>query len=325
MKSEVSTKYAMEALKPLERYLEDPKVVEVMVNGPHKVFVERQGERPVEVDVRLSDSQIESIIALSALVSRREVDLHGHGGAQKFSIVSAKLPHLRFEAQLPPVAVDGPYISIRKHNPLVIPLEGHVEAGLFPQEVADYLRKQVHAQANILVSGGTSSGKTTFLNTLVGEIPDHERLFVIETVPELQIRQSNVVRLEADDEQGASVQRLVKSGLRSRPDRFLVGEVRGPEAFDLMDAANTGHPGTMASLHANSPEEALDRFENLILEGRPTMPLVAIRKRIAQTFQVVVQMSRVSEGGRVVRRLGAIIELDGIDHATSQYVTRKVF
>jgi pilus assembly protein CpaF len=325
MSSEVSTKYAMEALRPIETYLNDPRVVEVMINGPNKVFIECHGERPIEVDVRLSESQLQSIISLSALVSRREVDLHGHGGAKKFSIVSAKLPHLRFEAQLPPVAVDGPYISIRKHNPLVIPLEDHVAAGVFGQDVADYLRQQVRSQSNILVAGGTSSGKTTFLNTLVGEIPDYERLFVIETVPELQIKQPNVVRLEADDEQGASVQRLVKSGLRSRPDRFLVGEVRGPEAFDLMDAANTGHPGTMASLHANSPAEALDRFENLILEGRPTMPLAAIRTRIAQTFKVVVQMSRVSEGGRVVRRLGAVIEVDGIDRTTGDYVTRKVF
>ena len=200
-----------------------------------------------------------------------------------------------------------------------------LQTGGLPEHCVPILRKAVRDHKNIVVAGGTSTGKTTFLNSLIREVDPRERLLTIETVAELQVPHENWVPLEADDEQGYSVKRLLKSALRSRPDRIIVGEVRGPEAFDLMDAANTGHPGAFASIHANSGAEALDRLENLVLEGRPSMPLEAIRQRIGQTFEMVVHMERVEISGRAVRRLGEILSVHGYDKEKQIYLTTTIF
>lgn len=317
-----SVDLALSSLRPLEKFLSDKTIIEIMVNGTAPVAVEKLGDRPVSTDVRLSEMQINTIITHLSSISRREVDLHGGDG---MLIVSARLPGFRIEAQLPPVAVNGPYISIRAHNSQQLTLDDYVARGAITQTVRDYLRQAISTHQNILVVGGTSSGKTTFLNALIQDIDREERLLSIETIPELNIPHWNTVRLEADDEQGYSVQRLLKSALRSRPDRVLVGEVRGGEAFDFMDAANTGHPGSMGTIHANSAAEGLDRLENLVLEGRPAMPLAAIRKRIAQTFQLVVYMDRRVIDGRVVRGLGELLALSGLDSTNGNYVTQSIF
>jgi pilus assembly protein CpaF len=313
--------YALMSAQGLAPFLADPSVNEIMVVGEAGVWVERQGEAPRRTALRLSRLQIDAIIANLANVAHREADLLGHGG---HAVISARLPGFRVEAQLPPVAVEGPYVTIRRHQPRVLTLADRVACGELPAATATLLREAVQARQNILVVGGTSTGKTSFLNSLIREIDPGDVLVLIETVPELLVTHENVRRLEADDEQGCTVQRLLKSALRSRPDRILVGEVRGGEAFDFMDAANTGHPGAMGSLHANSALEGLDRLENLVLEGRPSLPLRVLRQRIGQTFQLVVHMDRVVAGGRAWRRVAEILALEGFDAATDRYRTRRL-
>jgi pilus assembly protein CpaF len=313
--------YALMAVQPLAELLADVALTEIMVVGEQGVWVERQGVGLMKTPVRLSRVQIDGIVAHLANLSHREADLHGAGG---HAIISARLPGFRVEAQMPPVAVQGPYLSIRRHHPRAVSLDDYVASGDLAPSAAECLKEAVRAHRNILVVGGTGSGKTTLLNALIREVDPDEVLILIETVPELVVRQENVRRLEADDEQGYSVQRLVKSALRSRPDRILVGEVRGGEAFDFMDAANTGHPGAMGSLHANSALEGLHRLENLILEGRPHMPLNAIRQRIAQTFDLLVHMERLHVDGRPRRRVREIVALEGFDAARDLYGTRCV-
>lgn len=307
--------FALMSVEPLRPLMQDDRVIEISINGDD-VWVERLGHPPQLSELRLSENQVVGMIVNLANISRREVDLHE---GSKLAIVSARLPGFRIEAQLAPVAVDGPYVSIRRHNTQVLGLEDYVAAGQVSERQAAFLRHAVQTHQTVLVAGGTSTGKTTFLNALIREIDREERLLLIETIPELVVPHRNVVRLEADDEQGYPVHRLLKSALRSRPDRILVGEVRGGEAFDFMDAANTGHPGSMGTVHANSAREGIARLENLILEGRPAMPLVAIKTRIAQTFNLVVHMERRRVGEGWVRRLGEVLQVKSFDPSTQTY------
>jgi pilus assembly protein CpaF len=314
--------FALMSAQGLAPLLQDPSVNEIMVVGEAGVWVERQGEAPRRTSLRLSRLQIDALVANLANISHREADLLGHGG---HAVISARLPGFRVEAQLPPVAVAGPYVTIRRHQLHAQALADYVARGELPVHAAGLLREAVRTRRNLLVVGGTSTGKTTFLNSLIREVDTAEVLVLIETVPELIVTHENVRRFEADDEQGVSVQRLLKSALRSRPDRILVGEVRGGEAFDFMDAANTGHPGAMCSLHANSALEGLDRLENLSLEGRPVLPLRVLRQRIGQTFQMIVHMDRAIRGGRSLRRVSEIVALEGFDAATDRYRTRCIY
>lgn len=313
--------HALASVEPLKHLLDDRSVIEILIN-PGLVWVERLGFSPEPTDLQLDEMQISGIIANLANISGREVDLlEGKGHL----IISARLPGFRIEAQLPPLAVDGPYITIRRLNSRALSLDEYVQSGHLPEWVAQYLRNAVAQRQTILVIGGTSTGKTSFLSALIREIPDHEILLLIETIPEIATHQPFVRRLEADDEQGYPVSRLSKSALRSRPDRIFIGEVRGGEAFDFMDSANTGHPGSMGSLHANSPLDGLDRLENLILEGRPAMPLPSIKARIGQTFNLLVQMERKLIDGRYVRRISEVTRLLGYERGADVYTTETVF
>lgn len=316
MKS-VLVQLALNAAAPVRALLDDPDVKEVMINGPDCVFVERGNDGVVPVDIAITAQQIEGIATNVAGINNKSVESK--------AIVSAKLEDLRFEIQMPPVAVDGPYITIRRHGKVAFTLEDYVRRGTLTPQIAHYLAAATTTRKNILVVGGTSTGKTTFLNALIDQVERRERLLLIETAAELIVPHKNIVRLEADDEQGYSAQRLLKSALRSRPDRIILGEARGGEAFDWLDAANTGHPGTFGSLHADSSEEGLDRLENLCLEGRPVMPHAAIRQRIGKTVDVVVHMVRVEVDGRAERRLNAVDEVHGFDQEAQCYRMKNVF
>lgn len=316
--------FVLNAAAPLMGLLQDDKVTEIMVNGPGRVFVERYGEPIVQVDVPITKTQIDGLVAnVAGLRGQKTVALDGGKG---HAIISEKLPpNFRIEVQLFPVAVDGPYITIRRNSVLALTLDDYVSCGLLTKAMADCLRRAVRERRNILVAGGTSSGKTTFLNALIAEIDFSERLLTIETVAELLVSHPNVLRLECDEEQGYSAHRLLKSALRSRPDRIIQGEVRGGEAFDWLDLLNTGHPGGLGTLHANSETEALSRLENLVIEGRPAMPLEAIRQRIGSTLDVVVHMHRTAVDGRMVRRVSVIAALRGFDKVRSEYLLEPVF
>ncbi len=296
--------------------MENDSVTEIMVNGPNDVFVKRYGSRPTKESIQFDETQIRGAITLLASVSNRQVG-DASEDSKKQNIISAGIPGYRFEAWNTPVAVKGPAFTVRKLASRVIPLDQYVTSGAISQEVAILLRGLVSGHKSIFVAGATGSGKTTLTNALLQCIPGHERLLVIETIHELQVSAPNVVFLEADEEQGYSINRLLLTALRGLPDRIIIGEVRGPEAYGLLKAANTGHPGAIATLHANSSFDSLERLEDMVLEGRPEMPIEAIRRRIANTRPFLIFLDQVERDGRFVPTLTELREVTGYSSSGS--------
>lgn len=312
---------ALEFLKPIKELLESKDVTEVMVNGPNKVFVKRYGQPKQQVDISISGPVISSAITALASYSNREV---GVGRGEGHRIISAQLPGYRIEAWLEPVAVFGPCLTIRKLGSSVFKLEQLVERKLLTPEIAEYLASAVKAHKNIFLAGGTGSGKTTLANSLLDVIPDDERMIVIETIHELNLRQKNVLYFEADSEQGVTVRRLIKSAMRGFPDRIIVGEVRGEEAYDLIYAAKSGHPGTVATLHADDAASILEKLEDMCIEGQPNLPLISHRKRIASAAHVLGFMSEVKTESGSELRLCELREVIGLDDR-NEYDTKLIF
>jgi pilus assembly protein CpaF len=282
-----------EGLGPLESLLADPAVTEVMVNGPGPVWVERAGalERTsVMVDTADILAIVERVVAPLGLRADRASPL-----------ADARLPDgSRAHVVLPPLAVDGPCITIRRFAVQDVGL-----ADFCAPAVADLLRDAVAERRNVVVSGGTSSGKTTLLNALAAAIPAGQRIVTIEEAAELRLPQEHVVRLEArpPNAEGAGevrVRELVRNALRMRPDRLVVGEARGAEAFDLLQAMNTGHDGSFSTLHANSPADALRRLETMVMMAEVGLPLAAVRQQVVSAIDVVVQVARRPGGRRAV-------------------------
>lgn len=314
MSSKVQT--AIGFLHPIRHLMEQEDVTEIMVNAPDDVWVKRYGRPHERCEVRFNEMQIRSAITMLASVSNRQVgDENAEPG--KARIVSAGLPGFRFEAWTTPVAVRGPAFTCRKLASRVIPLEDYVARGAMPREVADLLRAAVRDRRNIFFAGATGSGKTTLCNAVLQLVPPTERLIVIETIPELRIPAPNHVALEADEEQGIGVARLLTSCLRGFPDRIIIGEVRGAEAAGLLKSANTGHPGSIGTLHANSSLDALERLEDMVLEGRPELPLEAIRRRIANTRPLIAYLGQAVRDGRSQPTLLEVREVTG--HADGEY------
>ncbi len=283
----------VQGLGPLEPLLADPTVTEVMVNGPERVWVERAGrlERiPLDLDAAAIEHLIERVVGPLGLRVDRSAPL-----------VDARLPDgSRVNAVVPPLAVDGPCLTIRRFGTRPVPLSAFAAPS-----VAALLAWAVGARFNILVSGGTGAGKTTLLNALGGHIPPGERVVTVEDAAELRLPADHVVRLEARpaNAEGAgavSVRTLVRNALRMRPDRILVGEVRGPEALDMLQAMNTGHEGSLSTCHANSPVDALRRLETMILMGDVDLPLDAVRTQLESALDLVVQVARAPGGSRQV-------------------------
>ncbi len=294
---------------PIQPLLDDPEVSEVMVNGPQKVFVEKNGQL-VRTDVTFEDDA-----HVLRLIDRIIVPL-GRRVDSDHPTVDARLPDgSRVNAVVRPVALDGPSLTIRKFRRDTLSMARLVETGALTQNMSDFLKACVLARLNIVISGGTGSGKTTLLNLLSGFIPGNERIITIEDSAELKLQQDHVLRLETKppDESGqnaATIRDLVRNSLRMRPDRIVVGECRGGEALDMLQAMNTGHDGSLTTLHANSPRDALSRLETMVLMAGLELPLKVVRQQISSAVDLIIQQTRLRDGAR---RITAISEVAGME------------
>ncbi|MGB0454701.1 MAG: CpaF family protein [Bacteriovoracaceae bacterium] len=308
-------------LAPITDLLDDPSVSEIMINGPSEIFVEKKGlVYKVENQFPNEDALLSAIRSIAQSVGRVIDDDNPR--------LDARLPdQSRIHAVLPPMARRGTTVAIRKFSEEKLGLNDLIEFGSLSKMGARFLDICVHLGKNVVVSGGTGSGKTTMLNVLGSRIPDTQRLLIIEDAAELQIHSNHVVNFEtrkADPTRGigsVSIRDLVISAMRLRPDRVIVGEVRGDEALDLIQVMNTGHDGSMGTVHANNPVDACTRLETLCLMGDTKIPPDAIRKMVASAMQIIVQCSRYHDGGR---RTSHISEILGID-ANGNYIARDIF
>jgi pilus assembly protein CpaF len=302
-------------LSPLAAAFDDPQITEIMVNAPGEIWVQRAA-RLERLPVELSDAQLRSAVMLLARLARRDAREGTRDG-----LLDARFDGMRIAACLAPTATRGHALCIRKHLRQRLSLAELVAQGALPEHAARLLRGALRGRCNLLIAGATDSGKTTFMNALLAEIPAHERLITIEDTPELDVAAPNWVGFEASGEDGVSVRDLVRLALRMRPDRILVGEVRGPEAYDLMQVANTGHRGALATLHANDALGALARLETLVLTAGVRWPFHAIQRQIAETFDLVVFLARA--GG--VRAVSEIVRIERFDSDGDRYLTTTLF
>ncbi len=297
---------------PIQPLLDDPDISEVMVNGPKKIYIEKNGQL-IRTSVAFDDeAHVMRVIERIILPLGRHVDSDS-------PTVDARLPDgSRVNAVIRPVALDGPSITIRKFRKGRLTTDELVALGSLTQNMAEFLRACVLAHLNILISGGTGSGKTTLLNVLSGFIPENERIITIEDAAELQLQQDHVLRMETKprnvDGGGETTTRdLVRNSLRMRPDRIVVGECRGGEALDMLQAMNTGHDGSLTTLHANSPRDALSRLETLVLMAGVELPLKVVRQQVSSAIDLIVQQSRLKDGSR---KITAITEVAGMEGDT---------
>jgi pilus assembly protein CpaF len=295
---------------PIETFLADPQVSEIMVNALEGVYVERDGKLYATEARFLSDDHLMRVIdRIVAPIGRRIDELS--------PMVDARLPDgSRVNAIIPPLAIDGPALTIRKFSPQAYELVDLVRMETLNGEAGEFLSACVEGRANILISGGTGSGKTTLLNVLSSMIPDNERIVTIEDAAELRLKQRHVVRLESrpaniEGKGEVRTRDLVRNALRMRPDRIIVGEVRGPEVLDMMQAMNTGHDGSLSTLHANSPRDAISRIETMVLMSGIELPTRAIREQLASTIELLVHISRLRDGSRRITRICGVDGMEG--------------
>jgi pilus assembly protein CpaF len=294
---------------PIESLLRDESISEVLVNGPDQVYVERNGKLE-ETDVKFRDVE-----DLARIIDRIVAPL-GRRVDESSPMVDARLPDgSRVNVIIPPLSLIGPCLSIRKFTRAAYAADDLVRLNTLTKDMADFLRACVQARLNIVISGGTSSGKTTFLNILSATIPDNERIVTIEDAAELRLQQRHLIRLEArppnvEGRGEVKIRQLVINALRMRPDRIVVGEVRGGEALDMLQAMNTGHDGSLTTAHSNSPRDTLHRMETMVLMAGMDLPLRAIREQIASAFDVIVHLERLNDGAR---RVMAVTEVQGME------------
>ncbi len=295
---------------PIQSLLNDPDVTEIMVNGPSEIFYEREGLLYASGVRFRGPDHVRRIAERIVAPLGRRLD-------ESSPMVDARLPDgSRVNIVLPPIAVRSTTISIRKFRTDRFDVDDLVRIGTITQEVAGFLRACVVSKVNIVISGGTGSGKTTFLNALSAFIPKQERVVTIEDPMEIRLRQPHVVSLEArpaGGEGGADVTQrdLVRNSLRMRPDRIIVGEVRSSEAFDMLQAMNTGHEGSITTVHANTPRDALSRIENMVMMAGFDLPTSAIRQQMASALHMIVQVSRMMDGSRRVTHITEVVGLEG--------------
>src|SRR5512138_2918577 len=295
---------------PIQPLLDDPDISEVMVNGPKKVFIEKSGrltKSPITFD---DDSHVLRIIDRIILPLGRRVDADS-------PTVDARLPDgSRVNAVIRPCSIDGPCITIRKFKKDKLTVQQLIDFGSLNQSMADFIRACVLAHLNIVISGGTGSGKTTLLNVLSSFIQEEERIVTIEDAAELQLQQDHVLRMETkvanvDGKGAVTIRDLVKNALRQRPDRIVVGECRGGEALDMLQAMNTGHDGSLTTLHANTPRDALSRLETMVLMAGMDLPLKVVRQQISSAVDLIIQQSRLKDGSRKVIAITEVVGMEG--------------
>ena len=306
-------------LGPLEELLADDSVTEIMVNGPEKVYVERGGR------LELSDCQFSDDESVLAVIERIIAPL-GRRCDESQPYVDARLSDgSRVNAIIAPLALSGPTITIRKFAKKALTPQDFIRYGTWTQEAADFMKLCVLMRKNIVVAGGTGSGKTTLLNLLSGYVPHSERIVTVEDAAELRLQQPHVVRLEArppniEGKGAVPIRDLVKNCLRMRPDRIIVGECRGGEALDMLQAMNTGHDGSLTTVHANSPRDVISRLETMVLMSGMDLPSRAIREQIASAVDIIIHESRMSDGSRKVTAITEVTGLEG-----SQIVMQDIF
>ncbi len=295
---------------PIEPLLQDAAISEVMVNGPDQIYIEQKG-RIVLSDVRFdNDDHVRRIIDRIVSPLGRHVD-------ESSPICDARLPDgSRVNIVLPPISLIGPCITIRKFSKTPLTIDDLVRFGSMTPEIAEFLRACVLARLNTVVSGGTGSGKTTLLNVLSSFIPDDERIVTVEDAAELQLRQDHVVRLEArppniEGKGAVTIRDLVINCLRMRPDRIVVGECRGREALDMLQAMNTGHDGSLTTGHANTPRDMLARLETMVLMAGMDLPVTAIRQQVSSAVDLIVQQARLRDGSRRITQISEVQGMEG--------------
>ena len=307
---------------PLEELLAQPDITEIMVNGPDSVYVERNGKIERTHKRFADDRQLRVVIERIIAPLGRRID-------ESQPMVDARLPDgSRVNAIIEPLALDGPTLTIRRFGKHRLTTSDLVNMGAIERPMLDFLRAAVEARLNLVICGGTGSGKTTFLNILSGFIPDGERIVTIEDAAELRLDQSHIVRLESRPAniQGAGevrIRELVRNALRMRPDRIIVGECRGGEALDMLQAMNTGHDGSLTTIHANSARDAISRIETMVMMAGFELPVKAIREQIASAMDLVVHVSRLRDGSRKVVGISEVVGLEG-DVVTMQEIVRYV-
>ncbi|MDB5026338.1 MAG: type secretion system protein [Candidatus Eremiobacteraeota bacterium] len=297
-------------LGPLEDLLSQPDVTEIMVNGPDKIFVERAGKLESTSKRFASPQQLRLVIERIITPLGRRVD-------ESSPMVDARLPDgSRVNVIIEPLALDGATMSIRRFGTRKLEIEDLVRLGAVSPQVVNLLRASIQARLNVVVSGGTGSGKTTFLNILSGFIPDNERIVTIEDAAELQLRQAHVVRLESrppniEGKGEIKIRDLVRNSLRMRPDRVIVGECRGGEALDMLQAMNTGHDGSLTTVHANTARDALSRIETMVMMAGFDLPVRAIREQISGAVDLIIQTARLRDGSRKIMSITEVVGMEG--------------
>ena len=306
-------------LRPIQAHILDPDVSEIMVNGPEQVFVERAGYLEQIEGVTLNEKSL--MVAVKNIARRLGDDI-----SEEKPILDSRLPDgSRVAAVIPPCSLNGVTLTIRKFNARHFGIEDLIRIGTITEDLAAQFENAVRSRKNVLISGGTGTGKTTLLNIVANFIPDGERVLVIEDTAEIQIRTPNLVRFEArraqNDLPAVTIRDLLKATLRHRPDRILLGEIRGGEAFDLLQLLNTGHSGTLSTVHANSAHQALSRFTTCVLQSEMDLPYRAIKSNIADSLNWLVQIER--RPGR--RFVSQVLEIAGYDPETDHYELDPIF
>ncbi len=294
-------------LRPIQHLILDPDISEIMVNGPERIFIEKAGYLQAVPDVKLTAASL--MVAVKNIARRLGDDI-----SEAKPILDSRLPDgSRVAALIPPCSIHGVALTIRKFNSHKFKMKDLIELGTITAELSMQLEEYVAQRKNILICGGTGSGKTTLANIFTEFIPDHERIVLIEDTAEMQIQKENVLRFEARREQNGlpavTIRDLLKATLRHRPDRIILGEIRGGEAFDLLQLLNTGHSGTLSTVHANSASQGISRFTTCVLQSGVEMPFRAIKTNIAESLNIIVQIDR-RPGIRFVSEVLAIREYD---------------